>query len=326
MNWKQILKAAFVLGLLFYLGQKGFISVEAMKRAFLHWDIMLLAYLLLTISFFLGVFRWQLLLSAQDVKLTSSRTLQLGLIGNFFNIALPGAVTGDVVKAIYVSKEAPGKAAPALGSILFDRITGVSGLVLISTFALLLSRNAPWSDKLLDSIEVAVIASGAIVLVFYSYLFALKDHHDPVLILLKRFEPKFKKLGSFKRTWEGLRVYRDHRGSVFTALLISVLIHSLVILACVIFARSLGEDQLASGALFVIVPLGLLVTAVPVMPGGVGTGHAAFAALFQLLGSQRGADVFTFFLFSQVLYGGIGGLVYLRFKHSQEGAVALSAG
>jgi hypothetical protein len=64
----------------------------------------------------------------------------------------------------------------------------------------------------------------------------------------------------------------------------------------------------------VIVPLGLLVTAIPLTPAGVGTGHAAFTGLFHILGSPAGANVFNFFLVSQIFFGALGGLVYLRFR------------
>ena len=50
------------------------------------------------------------------------------------------------------------------------------------------------------------------------------------------------------------------------------------------------------------------------LPGGVGTGHAAFGILFQVIGSARGADAFSFYVLSQLLIGAVGGVIYLRFK------------
>jgi hypothetical protein len=50
------------------------------------------------------------------------------------------------------------------------------------------------------------------------------------------------------------------------------------------------------------------------MPAGIGTGHLAFGYLFGLIGSQKGADIYTLFAFTQIVIGGLGGLVYLRFK------------
>ncbi len=63
-----------------------------------------------------------------------------------------------------------------------------------------------------------------------------------------------------------------------------------------------------------LTPLGVLVTTIPVAPAGVGTGHAAFAWLFGLAGSPRGADVYTLFVITQLLVGAVGGIIYLGFK------------
>ena len=314
MKLKTVFKIIFVFGLLYYLGQKGFLSFEETARALKQWKSVAGGFLLLMSATILGIVRWQLLLKAQGIGLRLGRTARLALIGNFFNIALPGAVSGDFVKAIYVSKEAEGKAAHAFSSILFDRVAGVSALVLISAMAMVLSSGAAWSGKLVDALEVFVISAGVGVLFFYAYFYILKDHHDPVLHFLARIAHKHPKIASLKRAWEGLRIYRRHRMTVLWVLSISVIIHAFVISSCALFAGALGEGSLALPALFVVVPLGLLVTAIPVTPAGVGTGHAAFTFLFGLLGSAVGANVFNFFLISQIFFGSIGGLVYLRFK------------
>lgn len=312
---KTTIKFIFVAGLLYFLAQRGFLSVDETARALSQWKWVSAGFVFMTISMFLGIVRWHILLLAQGIQIEFGRTLRLGLIGNFFNIALPGAVSGDLVKAVYVSKECGGKKAPAFSSILFDRVAGVSGLVLISAFALLLSARSEWGGKLVDALEIFILATGAGVVAFYAYLFLLKDHHDPVLRLCALLEKRSLKWGgAIKRSYEGLRIYREHRSTVAWALLISLVIHSLVITAAAFFARALGDDTIAVQALFVVVPLGLLVTAIPVTPAGVGTGHAAFTALFHLIGSQMGANVFNFYLIPQLFFGAMGGLVYLRFK------------
>jgi uncharacterized membrane protein YbhN (UPF0104 family) len=89
-------------------------------------------------------------------------------------------------------------------------------------------------------------------------------------------------------------------------------------------AYALGETQLTLLPVYVVVPIGLLITAIPVLPAGVGTGHAAFLYLFGLLGSQRGADIFSLYALGQILTGAIGGLIYLRFR-ATEPSPALSS-
>ena len=316
---KILLKIAFVGALLTFLIQKGFISVEATRRAFSQTDHIVPAIAAMIAGTFLGVFRWQWLLQAQGIRLRLSRTLQLSLIGNFFNIALPGAVSGDFVKAFYVGNEVQGQRARAFGSILFDRLAGLSALVLVAATALLLDLGALLGTPLIRALQFFILTSAIVVILSYSYLFLVREHHDPFLRLLRGLERKFAKVGSVTRIYESVRHYHSHRIAVLKVLAISILIHLLVGFACLNFLAALGDAGIEKLPLFVVVPMGLLVTAVPVAPAGVGTGHAAFSYLFHFLGSQRGADVFSLYVLIQLALGGIGGLVYLRFKaHSPK--------
>lgn len=315
-SWtKNLIKTTFVVALLAFLVKRGFISAEATKAAFRQWDLILSGYFFLTVTVILGIHRWSVLLRIQGIHLRAGRIAQLSLIGNFFNIALPGAVSGDVVKAIYVAREAPGRRAHALSSILFDRVVGVSGLVLIAAGALLFYAFSARTDfTLFAPLKWFVAATGIGTFLFYGYLFVIGEHVDPALRALRSIERRFPKLGSFTRIYEGIRTHQKSRKHVLYVLLLSILIHLLVIGACAKFALALGETQTPFGLLCMLVPLGLLVTAIPILPAGVGTGHAAFLALFHMIGSERGADLFTLFVLYQLGIGAAGGLVYLRFR------------
>ena len=311
---RSLAKLGLVAALLYFLAKRGFLSVEATGRALRQWQYVPPAWGLMLVSTVVSIFRWHLLMRAQGIDLPVRRTYQFGFIGNFFNIALPGAVSGDVVKAIYVGREVAGKRARALSSILFDRVAGVSSLMLVSTGAMIFSLDAPWAGRLLRAIQVIVTAGGASIVCFYAYLFLVREHWDPLLKAFRALEARSEKLGSLTRIYEGIRTYHEKRSIVLAALGISLVIHCMVIAACVLFARAIGETNLPERAVFILVPLGLFVTAVPIAPAGVGTGHAAFLALFHLLGSSRGADIFNLFVLFNLGLGAVGGLVYLRFK------------
>lgn len=320
----SLLKIAFAGGLFFLLLRRGLISVDAVQSATRQWQHTGPAVAVLFFTTFLGVFRWNWLLAAQGIRLSWLRTLQLTLIGNFFNIALPGAVSGDFVKAFYIGREVEGKRARAFSSILFDRVAGLSALFLVSAFALVQGFDRFWSSRALVSIQVpiALLASG--FLGFYLYLFLITDSRDPLLRMLKAAQKKFPKAASFIRIYEGLRTYHSERRTVLKVVLISVLIHALVGWACLQFAQALGETQLDLLPIYLVVPLGLLVTAIPIAPAGIGTGNVAFLYLFSLIGSSKGGDIFSMFAMSNLLLGSIGGLVYLQFK-SRLAPVLLSS-
>lgn len=139
MNYlKTALKIAFVAGLLYFLTTRGMISMKETQRAFTQWHLLLGALALLSANLLLGAVRWQWLLKAHGLRLPMRRTLELTLVGNFFNVALPGAVSGDFVKAFYIGKELDGKRAQAFGSILFDRVAGLTALVFVAGAAMAL--------------------------------------------------------------------------------------------------------------------------------------------------------------------------------------------
>lgn len=311
-------KLLLVAGLLYFLAKKGFLSVEATGAALTQWQYTMPAAFALFCGTLTAITRWYWLLRAQGIVIPFRRGFSLSLVGMFFNMALPGAVSGDVVKALYVGREVPGKEARALGSILFDRVVGVSALLLLSacgiTWDLLGQREVVGAVR---AVQIILMTSAAGVVAFYAYLMLVKDHYDPLLILLKKLESRFPNrrfFGSLKRTQEGIRQYHHHKGLVMGSLLLSLVNHALIMTATYLVAQAMGETQIPMVAFYILAPLGYLVTAIPVMPGGVGTGHAAFLALFHLVGSERGADIFSVVLLFRVLEAAVGGLVYLKFK------------
>ena len=104
-----VLKLTFIVTLLYFLFKKGFISIQATQQALKQWQIILPAVCGLLFTTLMGVLRWKWLLEAQGINISFFRTLQLNFIGIFFNMALPGAVSGDVIKVFYVGKEAKGQ-------------------------------------------------------------------------------------------------------------------------------------------------------------------------------------------------------------------------
>jgi len=311
---KLSLKILFVFGLLYFLAKKGFISVDDTRHAITQWRYSIPGLCGLVFTSFLGVIRWQWLLKAHNVRLPFWRTFQLTYIGVFFNIALPGSVSGDFVKAFYVGKEAPGQRTKAFGSIAFDRVAGLSALVVLSAICFLIEMASMADSAFLKALQLFVTVAAAVVIAFYGYLFLVRERHDPLLKVMGALEARFPRLGPFTRLYEALRHYHSHRVTVLKVLALSLALWCGVGWSIQQFALAMGETQLHLLPLYVIVPIGLLITAIPVLPAGVGTGHAAFLYLFSLLGSQRGADIFSIYILAQIGTGALGGLVYLRFR------------
>jgi uncharacterized membrane protein YbhN (UPF0104 family) len=164
------------------------------------------------------------------------------------------------------------------------------------------------------------LGAGCVIL-FYGYLFLVREKHDPVLKCFLWLEKKSSKAEALTRIYQGIRHYHHHRTTVIKVLLLSIVIHLAYGWGCFGFAEALGDLHLSLIGLYIVVPLGLLVTAVPVAPAGVGTGNVAFLYLFQLIQSQRGADVFSLAALTNILIGAVGGLIYFRFRSHEPAPV-----
>jgi len=292
-----LLKFLLVVGLLTFLAKRGFISIQATHQALQQWQKIVPAIGLLFCCTFLGVSRWKWLLEAHQIHLSWGRVFQLTMVGNFFNIALPGAVSGDFIKAFYIGKEMKGHKSKAFGSILFDRVAGVSALVLVSAGALAAGLTSFLNSPLFSAIQVLIELAATCVILFYTYLFLVREKGDPLLRFFRSLEKKCTPIGTLTRIYA-----------------LSVLIHLVTGWSCLTFAQALGDSNLPLLAAYVVVPLGLLVTAVPIAPAGIGTGNIAFLYFFHLIGSERGADIFSLYALTNIFIGAIGGLIYFRFK------------
>jgi len=306
-------KLGLVAGLLYWMAQKGLISPEVTARAFRRLDLFLPTCLFLLATNLLSMARWHWLLTAQGIRITLGHTVQLSFIGSFFNVMLPGAVSGDFVKAYYVGIASDGRRGHAFGSILFDRVVGLSALALVSATALALEWDELKGTPVLSALRLFVASAAIAVVCGLSYLFLLKERHDPVFRLLNHYKGRGKLFKSLFGIYEGIRSYHSHRLISAGALVISAGIHAAVCLSFYWFAKAL-EIDLPFQQVFVVVPLGLLITAIPVAPAGIGTGHAGFLWLFGLLGTNRGADLFTLFVLNNLFTAAIGGIAYLAYR------------
>ena len=107
------MKMGIVTAILYYLIQSGRLNFERLLLLMDSPGILMMMYLILIAAVVpMATLRWWLLLRAIGLNVEPKRTFLLTWIGNFFNTTLPGAITGDVLKAITSSVPKKKKAAP----------------------------------------------------------------------------------------------------------------------------------------------------------------------------------------------------------------------
>ena len=82
-----------------------------------------------------------------------------------------------------------------------------------------------------------------------------------------------------------------------------------------------GVRGMPVSVFFLVVPFGMITTALPISPGGVGVGQAAFFALFRIVAPQyaaAGTNALTVFQVMFILICVSGLYWYISYKHSEN--------
>jgi uncharacterized protein (TIRG00374 family) len=312
---KQVLKLLIMVGILYYLYSKGLLDFTKVGRVLRRPEVLTLGLFTVFFSAILSVYRWRLLLSGQGIHVSFSQAFNLTFIGMFFNTALPGAVSGDVVKGYYIVRQQPeGKGkSKAFATLLFDRLMGVSGLVFVAFTAMLINLSSMTDNPTLKTLAGFVTLTFVAVIFFYAFVLI----ENRFAKFIQKILHKLPMGHIFGKVFEAVKCYEDNPLIILKGLLTSILIHSTIVIFITILAKSLGGfEDVPLSSFFLLCPIGLLVTAVPVAPAGLGTGHAAFFALFQLVGVKGGADLFTVFVAFQITINLLGGIFYVRYSKS----------
>ena len=126
------------------------------------------------------------------------------------------------------------------------------------------------------------------------------------------------------------QIVKECEKSVLLALLLALVGHIGFVLTFYFSARTLFEaDQLpACREHFLIVPVGMVIQAMPLFPGGAGIGEAGYGWLYQLLDYPARSGVLAS-LVQRVIYwalGLAGYLVYLRMKPALQPITQTASG
>ncbi len=132
------LKWPVALGVVAWLYLRNRESLEQIAHTPKAWHYLFAALLLVGGSAVLTFFRWFLLVRAQQFEFPFRDALRLGFIGLISNYVAPGAVGGDIVKAILMARDQKSRRAAAIATVILDRILGMLALVMVGAIASLL--------------------------------------------------------------------------------------------------------------------------------------------------------------------------------------------
>jgi len=265
----------------------------------------------------LTAWRWRWLVEALGLALTVAEALRYTFYGIFFNLFVPGATGGDVVKAWYAARRT-GRTTKAVVSVLVDRLVGLFALVLFAAAVLFLgpTREGFGVPRIFVGSVLGAAALGGVVVL------SRRVRRTLGLSALLRRLP-------FQRVWAevdaAVRLYRGHPGSLALGLLVSLFNHAGTCVCAYLLARALGLEEVRLVDVMALLPVVSLLSAVPLLPGGWGVGELAFAYFFAPVGVAPSEAVAWSVVFRlAVLASGLPGAVLwlLAREHPRRDAMA----
>ncbi len=262
--------------------------------------------------------RWQLLLRVQGIALSWARVFMLLLVGVFFNFVIPGGTGGDVVKVFYLLKETPGKRAPALLSVLVDRLIGLFALIAMA--GVLIAAQWHWllsSPDALKYIWTALAILGA-SLAGLGVSFLLTGFG-----LIHRLPARFPGRDKFAELALAYNLYGRAWKPSAAAFVLSLGAHLgyFAMFYCAAASFSAASSVPSFGKFCTIMPVINTLTALPISVGGLGVREK----LFQIfLGDLCGVTDAVAAVMSttgyalNLVWGLLGGLLYLFYRPSEH--------
>jgi uncharacterized protein (TIRG00374 family) len=226
--------------------------------------LLLLGLLPLAAVYPLQATRWWVLMRCRGLSVGWFKTLRLVFVGAFFNFCMPGTEGGDVVKAWYAARRSDRRVI-AVMSVVFDRLTGLLGLITLAATAGVLASSDP-TARTIGWWAWAII----LLIVVFAWLYFTAGLRD--WLGLKRLRSLFGG-GLAIRVEEAVHAYGRHKAAVALAIGLSVIVQLLLASAATMAGVSLGISH-DVGVILAVMPILFLAAAVPMSWQGVGVMEA----------------------------------------------------
>ena len=232
----------------------------------------------------LSFFRWQLLVRALGFPFSGQDSLRLGFLGYLFNFVAPGGVGGDLFKAVFIAREFHGRRAQAVATVFIDRVVGLYALLVVASTVILWDGLWHTGTSAVRTASQGTLLLTAVGALFITMMLVPGITHGRV----SRFLGNLPRTGRiFRQLIEAVRTYRERIGVVVAAGALSVVIHVLSVVGYYLLGRSLPGVSPTLSEHYVIVPLAMVVGAIPITPAGLGTFEWTVDYLFRTLSSRH---------------------------------------
>ncbi|MBY0450516.1 MAG: flippase-like domain-containing protein [Cyanobacteria bacterium] len=295
-SWKTVLKVVLSLTVLAWIFHQAGLekTLQSLKEANL-WYVPVGVLIYLS-SQVVSSYRWQFLSHALGFRLGLRTMYEFYLIGMFFNLCIPGAIGGDVIRMVYLAKECGRKKREAFLTILAERGVGLAALLILTCIICFTAAANPL--PITARASVIVLTAGLL-------LGTLSLRWLPI----DRWEVKFPKLALINQA----RVFWTDSDLLLRSIGISFCNHVVMIILHMLIAKAMGIQV---PLLYMVCVYGIvsLVSVLPIFFGGLGLREGAYQLLLAKIGIAPHVGLaFGLYWFLIILItSGVGGLVLIK--------------
>jgi uncharacterized protein (TIRG00374 family) len=256
--------------------------------------VLLLGVLCYGVMLGLCIYRWNLLLRVQGLQLEAWDVTRFTMVGVFFNLVLPGSVSGDLIKMAFVARHAKDKKTEAILTVLLDRVLGLFGLFIVASImvvcylSFLLKLSHEYRPIQIASFTVGLGSlagvCGIIMLELHRSILRYSWIARIVDFGAEKLPVSF--VSTVKRLINAIELYRKNRGTIALAVVLSVTVHSLLAINLFLAGASIGENVLNLRGYFLAAQVSNAIAAIPLTPAGIGTRDATIALFLKAMGSD----------------------------------------
>jgi uncharacterized protein (TIRG00374 family) len=292
-------------------------TLEKLLQA--HPGYLLAALIVALLGVMVRAYRWQVLLSAQEIEVPLGQLTALYFIGFLFTNVLPTGFGGDPIRMYELSRYTH-RTAESAGTVLADRFFGLIVLQAMAVVALAFGYQLVEAWMIAFTVLLFVGSLVTVWLLLNRRLWqSLGERLRPLASLGQKQRPVLSKVeGKAQGIVKGLkRLYESLHGysipAVGKTLGVSLVFNILLITMNYLLGLSLG-DRVSIWYYFLFVPITSIVTLLPVSFAGLGVREGAYVFLFTQAGMPRETALslsLLVYVVSIFAPGLIGGVIYV---------------
>ncbi len=283
-------KLLLAAGLFWLLFRFGLLEVGPLLTLLDSWGVVLLVAALAFMHWPVAALRWHMLLHVQGLDPSFRDTFRVAYSAAFVGLYLPGGIGFDMARIGLGLSLSRSKLSLLALSVVADRILGIMGLMVLG-----LAASAAYAVYLSPgSTGVAGSMIGAVASLFGAVLAVTMAVALAAPRLARIAEGRMWDKGQFMQRLlaQGIfaaRLYLTRPGTLAIGVGLSIVLHSLTLVCLVVVAAGIGLGDVSVWKYALAGTMSLVVNSLPVTPGGVGVGEAAFSQFMLWLEPQSGA-------------------------------------